>query len=109
DLLSRSPSNFRGDFGTGGRQTLSRSFWNHRAVLRSYPLRFGDLIMPKEYAFPPKFKVIVNHLKAVRTLDEYVNGAVLKKDMQDLFNHVMRELTNKVLRPAGWSDMHCDK
>jgi hypothetical protein len=34
--------------------------------------------MPKGFTFIPKFKLIVDHLKAVRTLDEYVNGAGLR-------------------------------
>lgn len=62
--------------------------------------------MPKEYTFTPKFKLIVDHLKAVRTLDEYVNGAGLKKDMQDLSNHLQRDLSHSVLRPAGWEDLY---
>ena len=44
--------------------------------------------MSKEYSCPPKFKLIVDHLNAVRTLDEYVNGVGLKKDMQGLSDHL---------------------
>jgi len=32
--------------------------------------------MPKEFTFSAKFNLIVDHLKAVRTLHEYVNGAL---------------------------------
>jgi len=64
--------------------------------------------MPKEYTFTPKFKLIADHLKAVRTLDEYVNGAGLKKDMQDLSNHLQQDLSHSVLRPAGWEDLYAE-
>src|SRR5580704_12396642 len=62
--------------------------------------------MPKEFTFTPKFKLIVDHLKAVRTLNDYVNGAGLKKDMQDLANYLRQDLSSSVLRPAGWEDLH---
>jgi hypothetical protein len=62
--------------------------------------------MPKEFTLTPKFKLIVDHLKAVRALDEYVNGAGLKKDMQDLTNDLKRALSRDVLRPAGWEDLY---
>jgi hypothetical protein len=62
--------------------------------------------VPKEYIFSPKFRLIVDHLKAVRTLDEYVNGIGLKKDMQDLSNHLEQDLSHSVLRPAGWEDLY---
>jgi hypothetical protein len=62
--------------------------------------------MPKEFTFTPKFKLIVDHLKAVRTLNEYVNGAGLKKDMQDLANYLRQDLSSSVLRPAGWEDLY---
>jgi len=62
--------------------------------------------MPKEYTFTPRFKLIVDHLKAVRTLDEYVNGVGLKKDMQGLANYLQQELSHSVLNPAGWEDLY---
>jgi hypothetical protein len=62
--------------------------------------------MPKEFTLTPKFKLIVDHLKAVRALDEYVNGVGLKKDMQDLTNDLKRALSRDVLRPAGWEDLY---
>lgn len=43
--------------------------------------------MPKEYTFSPKMKLIIAHLKTVRSLDEYVRGIEMKKDVQDLSNH----------------------
>lgn len=61
--------------------------------------------MPNEYTFTPKLKLIVDHLKAVRTLDEYVNGVGLKKDMQGLSNHLQQDLSHSVLHPAGWEDL----
>ena len=60
----------------------------------------------KEFKLTPKFKLIVDHLKAVRTLAEYVNGAGLKKDIQDLANYLQRDLSAGVLRPAGWEDLY---
>ena len=62
--------------------------------------------MPKEYTFTPKLKLIVDHLKAVRALDEYVNGVGLKKDMQDFSNHLQQDLSRSILRPAGWEDLY---
>src|ERR1035438_7474449 len=64
--------------------------------------------MPKEYTFPRKFKLIVDHLKAVRALDEYVNGG-LKKDMQDFSNYLQHDLSRSVLRPAEWEDLYAVK
>jgi hypothetical protein len=65
--------------------------------------------MPKEYTLTPKLKLIVDHLKAVRTLDEYVNGDGLKKDMKDLSNHLQRELNHSILRPAGWEELYAKR
>ena len=62
--------------------------------------------MPKEYTFEPNFKLIVDHLKAVRTLDEYVNGVGLKKDMQALSNHLQQNISGSVLHPAGWEELY---
>jgi hypothetical protein len=42
-------------------------------------------------------------------LEEYVNGVGLKKDMQDLSNHLQHELSRSVLQPAGWSDLQAEK
>jgi len=53
--------------------------------------------------------LIVDHLKAVCALVEYVNGAGLKKDMQDLSNHLQRDLSHSILRPAGWEDLRAAK
>ena len=61
--------------------------------------------MPKEYTFTPKFKLIVDHLKAVRTLDDYINGVGLKKDMQALSNHLQQDINSSVLHPAGWEEL----
>jgi hypothetical protein len=49
--------------------------------------------------------LIFDHLNTVRTLDEYVNGVGLKKDMQDLSKHLQQDLTRSVLHPAGWEDL----
>lgn len=62
--------------------------------------------MPRDYSFAPKLKLIVDHLKAVRTLDEYVNGAGLKKDMQDFTNYLQQDLSRGILRAAGWKDLY---
>jgi hypothetical protein len=62
--------------------------------------------MPNEYSCPPKLKLIIEHLDAVRTLDKYVNGVELKKDMQALSNHLQRDLSHNVLRPAEWEDLY---
>ena len=61
--------------------------------------------MHKEYTFTPKFKLIVDHLKAVRTLDEYVNGVALKKDMQAFSNDLQQDISYSVLHPAGWEGL----
>jgi len=53
--------------------------------------------------------LIVDHLKTVRTLDEYVNGDGLLKDMQDLSNHLRRDLSRSILLPAGWKDLRPSK
>jgi hypothetical protein len=65
--------------------------------------------MPKEYTFSPKLKLIVAHLKTVRSLDNYVRGIEMKKDIQDLSNHLRQELNSSVLRPAEWSDLELSK
>ena len=65
--------------------------------------------MPREYTLAPKLKLIVDHLKAVRTLDEYVNGVGLKKDMQDFSNHLQQDLSRSILRPAGWEDLYASE
>ena len=65
--------------------------------------------MPREYTLAPKLKLIVDHLKAVRTLDEYVNGVGLKKDMQDFSNHLQQDLSRNILRPAGWEDLYASE
>ena len=62
--------------------------------------------MHKEYTFTPKFKLIVDHLKAVRTLDEYMNGVGLKKDMQALSKHLQQDVSGSVLHPAGWEELY---
>ena len=64
--------------------------------------------MPKEYTFTPKFKLIVDHLKAVRALDEYVTGVGLKKDMQDLSNYLQQDLSRDIFRPAGWEELYAE-
>ena len=65
--------------------------------------------MHKEYTFPPKFKLIVDHLKAVHTLNEYVKGVGLKNDMQALSNHLQQDISNSVLHPAGWEELYAVK
>ena len=62
--------------------------------------------MPKAYTLTPKLKLVVDHLKAVRTLYEYVNGVGLKKDMQELANYLQEDLSRDVFRPAGWEDLY---
>ena len=64
--------------------------------------------MPKEYTFTPRLRLIVDHLKAVRTLDEYVSDGGLKKDMQGFSNHLQQDLSRSVLRPAGWEDLYTE-
>jgi len=64
--------------------------------------------MPKEYTFPPKLKLIIAHLEAVRALDAYLSGE-MQKDVADLSHHVRQELNRSVLRPAGWSDLDASK
>jgi hypothetical protein len=61
--------------------------------------------MAKTYSLTPRLKLIVDHLEAVRALDEYVAGGGLKKDMQGLSNHLQQDLNSSVLRPAGWEDL----
>jgi hypothetical protein len=63
--------------------------------------------MPKEYTPTPKLKLILDHLNALRTLDEYVNGVGLKTDMQG-FSHYLQQELNLVLRPAGWGDLYTE-
>lgn len=60
--------------------------------------------MTKGYTLPNKLKLIFDHLRALRTLNDYVNGS-MKADMQGLTNYVVRELNRDVLRPAGWGDL----
>jgi hypothetical protein len=64
--------------------------------------------MPKTYTFAPKLKLVADHLKAIRTLDEYVNGVGLKKDMQDFSNYLQQDLSRDVFRPAGWEDLYTE-
>jgi len=40
--------------------------------------------MPKEYTLTPRLKLIVDHLKAVRTLDEYVSGGGVEEGHAEL-------------------------
>ncbi len=61
------------------------------------------------YTFPPRLKLLFDHLKAVRTLNEYVTGIGLKKDMQDLVHHLQQDLSRDVFRPAGWEDLYASK
>ena len=61
--------------------------------------------MSKEYTIPPKLKLIVEHLDAARTLDKYVNGVGLKKDMQGLLDHFQKNLSRSVLQPAELEDL----
>lgn len=67
--------------------------------------------MPKEQYTPtPKLKLVLDHLKALRTLDEYVNAAGgLKADVQDLSNYLQPDLNRSLLRPAGWDDLYAEK
>jgi hypothetical protein len=66
--------------------------------------------MPKEYTLTPKltpkFKLIVDHLNAVRTLNEYVNGVGLGEDMQALTDYLEHDLSRLILRPQGWEDLY---
>jgi len=64
--------------------------------------------MLREYTFTPRFTLIVNHLKALRTLREYVNGVGLEKDMQGFFNYLQQDLSRSVFRPAGWEDLYVE-
>ncbi len=65
--------------------------------------------MPREYTLAPRLKLILNHVKAVRTLDEYVTGVGMKRDMQELANYLQQDISSKVLRPAGWEDLRVSK
>jgi hypothetical protein len=59
--------------------------------------------MAKAYNLAPKLKLVLDHLRAVRTIDEYLDSDVgMKKDTSDLFNHVTKELYGTVLKRAGW-------
>jgi hypothetical protein len=60
----------------------------------------------REYTPGAKLRLVVDHLKAVRTLVEYVKGVGLKKDMQDFSNHLQQDLSRGILRPAGWEDLY---
>jgi hypothetical protein len=61
--------------------------------------------MTKGYTLPDKLRLVFDHLRALRTLNDYVEGS-METDMQSLTNHVVRELNRDVLRPAGWGDLH---
>ena len=65
--------------------------------------------MPKEFTFSPKLKLVIAHLTAVRTLNEYVSGFEMKEDVRDLSSHLRQELSQSVLRPAGWTDLNAQK
>jgi hypothetical protein len=65
--------------------------------------------MPKEFPLTGKFKLILDHLKAVRALDEYVSGVGLKTDMQALATYIRHDLNRGILRPAGWKDLQPKK
>jgi len=63
--------------------------------------------MPVGYSPPPKLALVLNHLRALGTINEYLNSAVgMARDVTELFNHVTRELNNSVLKPAGWEPFH---
>jgi hypothetical protein len=53
------------------------------------------------YTAPPKLKLIFDHLRAIRTINEYVDGEGMKKDMQELFNHVAKESQRTKTRWMG--------
>jgi hypothetical protein len=64
--------------------------------------------VPKVFTVTPKFKLIVEHLKAVRTLNDYVNGG-LSEDMQALTNYLKQDLNRGILWPASWKDLNTPK
>jgi hypothetical protein len=64
--------------------------------------------MTKGYTLPNKLRLIFDHLRALRTLNDYVKGS-MEADMQSLTNHVVRELNRDVLRPNGWEDLQSDQ
>jgi hypothetical protein len=61
--------------------------------------------MPKEFNFTPRLKLLLDHLRAVRELDKYVNGGGLGKDIQGLANELRLELNRHLLVPAGWDEI----
>jgi len=61
--------------------------------------------MSEEYSVPRKFKLLVDHLKAVRTLHAYITGVELKQDLKGMSEQLRRELTHTVFQPAGWVDL----
>ena len=65
--------------------------------------------MPKEFTFSPKLKLVIAHLPAVRALNEYVSGFEMKKDIGNLSSYLRQELSQSVLRPAGWTDLTAEK
>jgi hypothetical protein len=65
--------------------------------------------MPKDYTLTPKLRLILDHLKAVRTLNEYMDGVGLKKDMQDFANYLQESLSREVFGPAGWQELYPSK
>jgi hypothetical protein len=64
--------------------------------------------MTKGYTLPNKLRLIFDHLRALRTLNDYVTDS-METDMQGLSNHVVRELNRDVLRPAGWENLQSDQ
>src|SRR5665811_478342 len=60
--------------------------------------------MTKGYTLPDKLKLVFDHLHALGTLNDYVNGS-METEMQGLTDHVARELNRDVLRRADWEDL----
>ncbi len=61
--------------------------------------------MASEYALAPRLKIVMDHLRAVRALDDYQSCGGMDKDMRDMANHLMQVLNRDVIRPAGWGDL----
>jgi len=61
--------------------------------------------MTKGYTLPDKLKLVFDHLRAIGTLNEYVENGSMEAEVQSLTNHVVRVLNRDVVRPADWEDL----
>jgi hypothetical protein len=61
--------------------------------------------MTKGYALPGKLKLVFDHLRALGTLNDYVENGSMETDIQGLTDYVVRVLNRDVVRPADWEDL----